>query len=345
MEYTLMGSSGIRISKICLGTMTFGTDWPFGSDKKESREVYHRYLEKGGNFLDTANLYTETTSEKYLGEFIQESGNRDELVISSKYSLRTDIGKINNSGNHRKNLVQTVEGSLKRLKIDYLDLLFLHSWDFTVDVEDVMRSLDILVQQGKVLHIGFSDTPAWVISRAQTIAKLRGWEPICALQMEYSLAERSCDREILPMSDYYNMSFHAWSPLANGILTGKYTKENLPAKVRMTENSKRYNQRNLALGELVWDIAKKNNTNGAAVALHWLFTRTPYMVPVIGARNAHQIDEQLESLSLNLPPEDILALDQASNIELGFPFDFLDQEHMKQNLYGSRYKQYDWLKK
>lgn len=340
-----MGSSGIRISKICLGTMTFGTDWPFGSDKKESREVYQRFIEKGGNFLDTANLYTETTSEKYLGEFIQETGNRDELVISSKYSLRTDIGKINNSGNHRKNLVQSVEGSLKRLNIEYLDLLFLHSWDFTVDVEDVMRSLDLLVQQGKVLHIGFSDTPAWVISRAQTIAKLRGWEPICALQMEYSLAERSCDREILPMSDYYKMSFHAWSPLANGILTGKYTKENLPAKVRMTETSKRFNQKNLALGELVWDIAKKNNTNGAAVALNWLFTKTPYMVPVIGARNAQQIDEQLESLSLNLSPEDIALLDQASNIELGFPFEFLDQEHMKQNLYGTRYKQYDWLKK
>jgi len=344
MLYTLMANTGLRISKICLGTMTFGTDWPFGSDKEESKSVFDAFLDAGGNFLDTANLYTETTSEKWLGDFIRGTGMRDELVISSKYSLRTYPDLINNSGNHRKNLVQSVEGSLKRLGIEYLDLLFLHSWDFTTDIEQVMRSLDLLVQQGKVLHIGFSDTPAWVLSRAQTIAEMRGWETISALQMEYSLAERTVEREILPMSDHFGMSFHAWSPLANGILTGKYGADLADTPVRMHPGSKRYNERNLMLGAEVKKVADKINQNPAAVALAWLLAKTPHMVPVIGARTAQQVKEQLTCLDFTLPKEDLDHLDEISKIDLGFPFDFLSQEHMKNNLFGTKHRNFDWLK-
>ena len=192
MKYKLLGRSGLRVSEICLGTMTFGEEWGWGADQTESKKQFFTYLENGGNFIDTANRYTEGTSEKYLGEFIKESNQRKEIVLATKYSLITDRSSgLNQSGNHKKNMVQSVEDSLKRLQTDYIDVYYLHAWDFTTSIEEVLRAMDDLVRQGKILYVGISDTPAWIVSRANAIAEFKDWSPFIALQIEYSLLQRS----------------------------------------------------------------------------------------------------------------------------------------------------------
>ncbi|MGL5880379.1 MAG: aldo/keto reductase, partial [Xenococcaceae cyanobacterium] len=219
MRYKLLGNSGLRVSELCLGTMTFGEDWGWGGSYEESRKMFDAFAAAGGNFLDTANLYTNGTSEKYVGEFV--AGDRHKWVIATKYSLNTGNGEINAGGNHRKNMVQAVEASLQRLNMEYIDLLWLHAWDFTTPVEEVMRSFDDLVRMGKVLYIGVSDTPAWIISQANTLANLRGWTPFIGLQIEYSLKERTPERDLLPMAQALGIGVTAWSPLGAGVLTGK----------------------------------------------------------------------------------------------------------------------------
>ncbi len=201
MKYKLLGRSGLRVSEICLGTMTFGEEWGWGADQTESKKQFFTYLENGGNFIDTANRYTEGTSEKYLGEFIKESNQRKEIVLATKYSLITDRSSgLNQSGNHKKNMVQSVEDSLKRLQTDYIDVYYLHAWDFTTSIEEVLRAMDDLVRQGKILYVGISDTPAWIVSRANAIAEFKDWSPFIALQIEYSLLQRSVERDLIPVS-------------------------------------------------------------------------------------------------------------------------------------------------
>ena len=333
MNYKLFGKSGLRVSEICLGTMTFGEEWGYGANKDESRIIFNAFLEAGGNFIDTANRYTEGTSERFLGEFVKESGRRDELVVATKYSLASKIGRINDSGNHRKNLVQTLDGSLKRLGLDYVDVLYVHAWDFTTPIEEVLRPLDDMVRSGKVLHIAISDTPAWIISRSDAIADLRGWTAFAGVQVEYSLITRDAERDLLPMANELGLAVTAWAPLAGGALTGKYlTKSDDPKRIK--EGSKRINERSQIIATEVVKIAEELGCSAGNVALQWVMHQKGVIIPVVGARNAAQLKDNLKCLNVKLSQEQINRLNEVSKIELGFPHEFLTQEGVKQILFG-----------
>ena len=321
------------MSELCLGTMTFGQEWGYGADETTSHDIFRAFTEQGGNFYDTANRYTEGTSEKYLGKFIKEAGNRNEAVVATKYALFTNHGKINDSGNHRKNLVQSVEGSLKRLGTDYIDLLYLHAWDKTTPVEEVMRSLDDLVRAGKVLYIGISDTPAWITSQANTMAELRGWTSFIGHQLEYSLIKRDAERELIPMSEALNIGITAWAPLAAGVLTGKYLGDDFEGK-RLSEASDKINERSRTIAQQVVDLSKKYNTSPSQVALNWMRQKWQRVIPVIGSRKADQIRENINCLTWELSAKDMQLLDQVSAIDLGFPHEFLTKEGVHNVMYG-----------
>ena len=248
MRYKLLGKTGIRVSELCLGTMTFGMEWGFGSEKAEAKLIYDEFLKRGGNFFDTANIYTQGTSEKMLGAFIGK--DREEMVIASKYSL-TEKTSANQSGNHRKNMMQSVEASLKRLNTDYIDLYYIHAWDATVNPEELMRNLEYLVASGKVLSIGISDTPAWVVSRCNTIAEQRGWTPFSAYQVEYCLSERTADREIIPCASGFDMTFCGFGPLGAGLLSGKYLQESDEKKRMVHGSSVRLTKENLVSNSFI----------------------------------------------------------------------------------------------
>jgi len=333
MNYKLFGKSGLRVSEICLGTMTFGEEWGYGANKEESRNMFNVFLDAGGNFIDTANRYTEGTSEKLLGEFIKESGRREELVVATKYSLVTKIGRINDSGNHRKNLVQTLEGSLKRLNLEYVDILYVHAWDFTTPVEEVLRPLDDMVRTGKVLHIAISDTPAWIISRSDAIAELRGWTAFAGMQVEYSLITRDAERELLPMARELGIAVTAWAPLAGGALTGKYLSKNDSPK-RLKEGSRRVNEKSLVIAAEVVKIAEEINCSPGNVALRWVMQQKGVIIPVVGARNSAQLKDNLKSLDVKISAEQLNRLNEVSKIELGFPHDFLMTDGVKQVSFG-----------
>src|SRR5712664_1214646 len=220
MRYRLLGKSGLRVSEASLGTMTFGDEWGWGSPKAEAQKVYETYREAGGNFIDTANFYTNGTIEKFGGEFIR--GHRESVVLATKYSNAAPGNDPNAAGNHRKSMMQALETSLKRLQTEYIDLYWVHIWDGITPVEEVMRGLDDLVRAGKILYAGISDAPAWWIAQANTLAELRGWTQFIGLQIEYSLIERTVERELIAMAKALNIGVTAWSPLARGVLTGKY---------------------------------------------------------------------------------------------------------------------------
>jgi aryl-alcohol dehydrogenase-like predicted oxidoreductase len=220
MRYKLLGKSGLRVSELCLGTMTFGEVWGWGASQSESHKIFDGFVEAGGNFLDTANNYTDGTSERYVGECI--ASDREHFVVATKYTLSMRKDDPNASGNQRKNMVQALEASLKRLNTNYIDLYWVHAWDFLTPVEEVMRGLDDLVRAGKVLYVGISDTPAWVVAQANTLAVWRGWTPFVGVQIEYSLLQREPERDLLPMAQAFDLAVLAWSPLAGGLLSGKY---------------------------------------------------------------------------------------------------------------------------
>ena len=211
-RYRLLGHSGLRVSPLCLGTMTFGTEWGFGAEVEESRRILDTYADFGGNFIDTANVYSNGSSERFLGELLQ--GRRARFVLATKYSLNTDSTNPNAGGNHRRSLVRAVEDSLKRLNTDYIDLYWLHAWDYRNSIEEVMRALDDLVRQGKILHVGLSDTPAWIVAEGHALAKLRGWTPVSAIQIHYNLVERTSEADLLPMAWHHGITPLAWSPLS-----------------------------------------------------------------------------------------------------------------------------------
>ena len=208
MRYTLFGRSGLRVSELCLGTMTFGEDWGWGASKEESRRIFDRYVEAGGNFVDTSSNYTNGTAERFVGEFV--ASDRDHFVLATKYTLTDRPGDPNFGGNHRKNLLRSLEGSLARLDTDRVDVLWLHMWDGMTPVDEVVRALDDVVRSGKALYVGFSDTPAWVVSQANTMAELRGWSRFVGLQLPYSLADRSPERDLLPMAKAFEMAVMVW---------------------------------------------------------------------------------------------------------------------------------------
>jgi aryl-alcohol dehydrogenase-like predicted oxidoreductase len=330
MKYKLFGKTGLRVSEICLGTMTFGTEWGWGAEYEESKKIFEQYAKAGGNFIDTANRYTEGTSEKWTGDFIRP--DRDHWVLATKYTLMDKKGDPNFCGNHRKNLIRSVEGSLKRLKTDYIDLLWLHMWDFTTPVEEVLRGLNDLISNGKVLYIGISDTPAWIVSKANAIAEERGWHRFEGLQIEYSLIERTVERELLPMAEDFGMTVTPWAPLAGGLLSGKYLKNRKAGRIQ--EGSIRLSKRNVKISEAVVEVAEKIGTTPSQVAMKWIMQNHPKMVPIVGARKTEQIIDSLHSLEIEIPSKQMEKLEEASKVELGFPHEFYSKEPIKDIIYG-----------
>ncbi len=340
MRYKLLGKSGLRVSELALGTMTFGEDWGFGASKEESKKIFDAFVEAGGNFIDTAVNYTNGTSEEYLGEFIQRK--REQFVIATKYSLTTRPNDPNGGGNHRKNLIQSVEASLRKLKTDYIDVLWLHAWDFMTPVEEVMRALDDLVRSGKVLYIGVSDTPAWIVSQANTLASLRGWTPFIGLQVEYSLMQRAPERDLLPMAKAFDIGVTAWAPMAGGALTGKYTtKESTDEVKRLSPNSARLQERNRVIAEVVKEIAKEIDRSPAQVALNWVRQQSGVVIPIVGSRKVSQMEDNLNSVDFKLEQDHLNRLNEVSKIELGFPHEFLASEPVLKALHGSMYDKID----
>jgi aryl-alcohol dehydrogenase-like predicted oxidoreductase len=325
MRYKLLGKSGLRVAEISLGAMTFGEDWGWGAAKDESRKQFDLYAEAGGNFIDTANLYTNGSSEKLVGEFV--AGERDKWVVATKYTFNNQSGEVNLSGNHRKNMVQSVNASLQRLNTDYIDLLWLHGWDFTTPVEEVMRSFDDLVRAGKVLYIGASDTPAWIVAQANTLASLRGWTPFIALQIEYSLRQRTPERDLLPMAKHFDIGVTAWSPLGGGVLTGKYNKGGeIDTGGRLPKGAK---ESDLKIAAVVLQVADEVGRSASQVALNWLRQqdgRFGSVIPIVGARKAEQLKDNLACVEFELAPEQMERLNEVSKIELGFPHDMLRSE-------------------
>jgi aryl-alcohol dehydrogenase-like predicted oxidoreductase len=333
MRYKLLGPSGLRVSEICLGTMSFGDAWGFGADERESHRILAAYAEAGGNFIDTANKYHEGQSEEIVGTFL--GSERDRWVLASKYTLTMRDGDPNAAGNSRKNMRQSVEASLRRLRSDYLDLLFVHAWDYATPVEEVMRGLDDLVRAGKVNYVALSDAPAWIAAQANTLAALRGWSPFVALQLEYSLIERTGERELLPVADAFGLSVTAWAPMGGGVLTGKYTRRSSPPEDtrRAAGNATRLTDRNLEIARMVDEVADELGTPSAQVAVAWVRQRGGRIIPIVGVRTLDQLHDVLGSLDLRLSADQLSLLDGVSAIELGFPYTLL-QSPLGQLVYG-----------
>ena len=340
MDYRLLGRTGLRVAEISLGAMTFGEEWGFGASKDECKKVFDAYVKAGGNFIDTANHYTEGTSEKMVGEFIRS--DRARFVLATKYTLGNPSGDPNAGGNHRKNLVQSLEASLKRLDTDYIDLYWVHAWDALTPVDELMRGLDDVVRAGKVLYIGISDAPAWVVARANTLADQRGWTPFSAIQVQYSLIERSVERELLPMANALDLAVTAWSPLGGGVLSGKYAKAagSISAPARFVDNPMSaafVNDRNLTIAAEVHTIAKAIGSTPVQVALAWLRQRPGVVIPIVGARRASQLEESLGCIDLTLSAEHVARLERVSDIPLGFPHDFLSSDFVRGIVYAGMY--------
>jgi aryl-alcohol dehydrogenase-like predicted oxidoreductase len=336
MKYKLLGNSGLRVSEAALGAMTFGDDWGWGAAKDESRKVYDAFREAGGNFIDTANFYTNGTSESFLGEFMQ--GHRQSVVMATKYTNAAPGTDPNAAGNQRKNMMQAVEASLKRLRTDYIDLYWVHIWDQITPVEEVMRGLDDLVRAGKVLYVGISDAPAWWIAQANTLGHLRGWSPFIGLQIEYNLIERTVERELIPMAKALNIGVTAWSPLSRGVLTGKYHGQGSSEPGRMSSDMmKEYmpeQQRSDRVVAAVKTVSDEIGRSMAQVALAWLRYRPVPVIPIIGARKLSQLKDNLASFDLTLSADQMKTLDEASRIELGFPYDIYAKEMPRAICYG-----------
>jgi aryl-alcohol dehydrogenase-like predicted oxidoreductase len=332
MRYQLLGTSGLRVSELCLGTMTFGDVLGWGADFDESRRMFETFLEAGGNFVDTANNYTLGTSEQFLGDLI--GPYRDRLVVATKATMTAARDDPNAGGNHRKNMVQTVETSLRRMKTEYLDLLWIHAWDGITPVEELMRTLDDLVRQGKVLYVGISNAPAWIVSQANTIASLRGWTPFAGIQVEYSLAERTPERELLPMARTLGLGVTAWSPLAAGLLTGKYRQQHADGGPKRADAGSvpLMSERALEIADRVVDVAEEIGCPPAQVALAWV--RQQGVIAVLGGRNQAQIAGNLASLDVTLSDEQLAALDAASAVEHGYPTSFLARDGVRGSVYG-----------
>ncbi|MFJ6122834.1 aldo/keto reductase [Streptomyces sp. NPDC092129] len=339
--YRQLGRSGLRVSPLALGAATFGNDWGWGAEQDEARKLFDLYVERGGNFIDTAVTYTNGTSERMLGEFARN--RRDSLVLATKYTTLRRPDDPNSGGASRKSLFGAVETSLRQLNTDYIDLLYLHVWDSTTPVEEILRGLDDLVRQGKILYVAISNTPAWQTSRMQTIADLRGWSPLTALQLEYNLVERTGERDLLPMAQELGLGTVLWSPLAGGVLTGKYSRQDLtaPASDQSESARKSFNlalggvtERNLAIVDVVKEVAAELGRTPAQVALAWTLHNPGVTAPIIGARTVEQLQENLGALEVDLSRSQMARLDEVSAIDLGFPHAMLASDHIRAQTRG-----------
>lgn len=323
MNYYLLGRTGLRVSPLCLGTMTFGTEWGWGSVRETAKKIFEHYLEWGGNFVDTADGYTNGRSEEWLGEFIAENRVRDRVVLATKFTFSAQAGNPNAGGNGRKNIRRALEGSLRRLKTDYIDLYWMHAWDRVTPAEEVLSTLNDLVRQGKILHFGFSDVPAWYAAQAQTMAAERGWERVAALQLEYSLIARNLEREHTPTAQELGISLCPWGPLASGFLSGKYRRTSQgisgDGRVQATKNSGNPVMERVAKDDRNWEIlealelvAKDLGKTPAEVALRWVTLQPAVTSTLIGATTVEQLEKNLRVLEFEIPARFLERLDEAS---------------------------------
>jgi aryl-alcohol dehydrogenase-like predicted oxidoreductase len=331
MHYRLLGRSGLRVSELALGTMTFGETWGWGAPREESRKIFTRFADAGGNFVDTANNYTDGESETLVGEFIRPE--RDRWVVATKYTLTTRRDDPNAGGNHRKNLVRSLEGSLRRLGTDYVDLLWLHMRDATTPIEEAVRALDDQVRAGKVLYVGISDSPAWVAAQANTIAELRGWTPFVGLQVPYSLLDRDAERDLFPMAAAFGLTVTAWGTLEQGILSGSRPEERLRERGQPSERAQR-------AAAALRDVADAQGCSPAQAAIAWVRSRPqpPEIVPILGCRTEAQVVDNLGALDVDLAPAAIERLDAVAAPQLGFPRDFLESAHVRNLIYGETWE-------
>jgi len=337
MRYKILGQSGLHVSELCLGTMTFGEDWGWGASKEESRKIFDAFAEAGGNFIDTSCNYTNGTSERFIGEFIKEE--RDRFVIATKYSLRVGKGHSadpNLGGNSRKSMMRNVENSLKRLNTDYIDLLYLHMWDFMTPVEEVLQSVHHLIASGKVLYFAFSDTPAWVVSYAIAKATDFGWSGPIALQIPYSILDRSVERAELPMAREHGLAILPWGMLESGVLTGKYSQ---PSDEPRRESQ--VGERDLRAGEAIVKIAKEIGCSPAQVAINWVRQQPGNIIPILGCRTLAQAQDNLGCLNHKLNVSQMDELNKLADFKMGFPLSFLKSDHVGNMLFGETFKMLD----
>lgn len=330
-EYVTLGRSGLKVSPLCLGTMTFGTEWGWGSEENVARSIFDRYLEVGCNFIDTADMYTQGKSEEMLGKFIADSKSRDRVVLATKFTFNLQPGNPNSGGNGRKNIYRAIEASLRRLQTDFIDLYWLHCWDRVTPVEEVVGTLTDLVREGKIRYYGFSDTPAWYVARAQTIAEREGKERLIALQLEYSLIERNIEREHIPVAQELGIGICPWSPLAGGFLSGKYRRDGATGqgdgRLEITKSSRnpafdRFKERNWQVLDTFLEVAKKIGRPPAQVALNWVTTQPGITSTIIGATKLHQLEDNLRAIEFTIPADLRKRLDEASAVEAVHPYIF-----------------------
>ncbi|MEM8503585.1 MAG: aldo/keto reductase [Cyanobacteria bacterium P01_D01_bin.1] len=333
MDYYTLGSTGLRVSRLALGTMTFGEDWGWGAAESTAREIFDKYLEAGGNFIDTADMYTNGNSEKMLGQFVKESSSRDRVVISTKFSYNAQPGNPNAGGNGRKNIMRAVEGSLQRLGTDYIDLYMMHTWDSVTSAEEVMRTFDDLVTSGKVRYVALSDAPAWYVAQAQTLAKERHLEPISTVQLEYSLVERNIEFEYVPLANALDCGIMVWSPLASGLLSGKYKPSEAGtegsgrlATLASSDNPafNKFTERNWKIVSELEKVAKAMDRSMAQIAVNWVVNRPGVASVLIGATKLYQLEDNLGALDFDLPSELQQQLDNISQPETRFPHTFFE---------------------
>ena len=332
-DYVTLGHSGLRVSPLCLGTMTFGTEWGWGSEEDTARGVFDRYIDAGGNFIDTADGYTEGHSEELLGKFISERGLRDRVVLATKFTFNLEAGNPNAGGNGRKNIYRALEGSLRRLQTDYIDLYWLHAWDTITPVEEVVSTLNDLVRSGKIRYYGFSDTPAWYVARAKTLADKEGKVPLVALQLEYSLVERNIEREHVPASQELGLGITPWSPLAGGFLSGKYRRdgdtgvgEGRLDVVKDNPAFDPFHERNWQILDQLVNAARQIGKSPAQVALNWVATQPGITSTIIGATRTTQLDDNLKSIRFDIPADLRKRLDDVSALEPVHPYKFFNPE-------------------
>jgi len=330
-SFVTLGRSGLKVSPLCLGAMTFGDGSGPNADEARSRAIFDMYVESGGNFVDTADGYTGGISEQLVGKFINDTKSRDKIVLATKFTFNQSPGNPNAGGNGRKNIHRAVEASLRRLNTDYIDLYWLHAWDTMTPAEEVMSTIDALVRDGKVRYFGMSDIPAWYAARAHTIAELRGWEKISAFQLEYSLIERSIEREHIPLAQELGIGLCPWSPLASGFLTGKYRRAAQDGETRRldlmpagTPFARFDTPRNREVVEVLVQVAAEIGRPPAEVALKWLIDRPGVTSTILGASRADQLASNLASLEVEIPVELRARLDEASAIVPGNPYRFFE---------------------
>ncbi|KAB7768616.1 aldo/keto reductase [Xanthomonas maliensis] len=341
-RYRLLGRSGLRVSPLALGTMTFGQEWGWGADASEAGRIFDAYVDRGGNFVDTSVNYTNGASERIVGQLIKDK--RERIVLATKYTMARAADNINAGGNHRLNLLRSVETSLRQLDTDRIDLLYLHAWDFTTSPEEVMRALDDLVRAGKIVYLGICNTPAWRVAQMQTLADLRGWSPLVALQIEYSLVERTVEHELMPMAQALGLGVLPWSPLGGGILTGKYSRADLSddnaaevsgSRKGIIASTGHLNARALDIADVAGSVADELGVSRSQVALAWTLRHPAVVSPLVGARTVQQAEDNFGALDVVFSQEQLDRLQQASTPAPIFPERFIGRPMAQQLIYGT----------